>query len=266
MAASNLADIPDARDAWGTPLGAPLYGRLPGRFSDAKGGRFRDGEVLTIQYRTDPEAIRALLPLPLEATTDTVMVQVSRWGDVPGAGRNIHECNVMLGARLTGPNSVVQGSYSPYFYVDLDRSMAGGREFHGQPKRMATVGLETRGDIHVGWVVANGIEIFVGTMQYKLQPARFEDVRRRIDLVTNINLKIIPHIDGRVAIRQLTSRDLTDIEVSECFVGPCTAEIRPNATAPMYRLPIREFLEGYYWRTEFSLVGGNIIYDYLADK
>ena len=40
--------------------------------------------MVTVQYRTDPAAIRRLLPEPLVPTNDTVMVQVARWGDVPG--------------------------------------------------------------------------------------------------------------------------------------------------------------------------------------
>ena len=42
-----------------------------------------------------------------------------------------------------GGHGTVQGAYSPYFWVESDRAMAGGREFHGQPKRIADVALET---------------------------------------------------------------------------------------------------------------------------
>ena len=49
----------------------------------------------------------------------------------------------------------------------------------------------------------------------------------------------------------------------ECYEGPCTAEIRPSATTPLYRLPARTFLEGFYWRCDFTLTGGRILHDYL---
>jgi acetoacetate decarboxylase len=245
--------VPSAEDAYATPLDSPLYGPPP--------GRFRDGEVLTVQYRSDPQAIRSLLPEPLQPTNDVVMVQVARWGDVPGLGRDTYECNVMIGATFAGPPPV-PGSYSPYFYVDSDRAMAGGREFHGQPKRHAEVRLEHRGDIVVGTVAADGIDVFVGTLPYKANAARFEEVRAEVDPVTNINLKIIHEIDGRTALRQLTARDLTDIVVGECWSGPSTAEVRPHATRPLYRLPVLAFLTGYYWTTEFSLVGGRVLHSY----
>jgi acetoacetate decarboxylase len=248
--------IPSPETATGTPIDSPLSGLPPARFSD--------GEVLTFQYVTDPSAIRALLPLPLQPINDVVQVQVSRWGDGPGAGRDIHECNVMIGARYVGSRETVEGSYSPYFWVQSDRSMAGGREFHGQPKRLAEISLDNVGDLQIGRVRSNGIDVFTGTLQYKAARSSAERLRGRIDLVTNLNLKIINHIDSRPAIRQLTARELADLDVSECYEGPCTVEIRPAATAPLYRLPVRGFLEGFSWRTEFSLVGGRILHDYLA--
>ncbi len=211
-----------------------------------------------MQYRTDPAAIRRLLPAPLEATNDTVMVQVARWGDVAGLGRDTYEANVMVGARL----GELTGCYSPYFWVTSDRAMAGGRELHGQPKRIGSVTLEHRGDLVVGTVANNGIETFTGTLPYKAVPSSFEAVCQRVDIVTNINLKILHHIDGRTAVRQLTARDLTDIDVPGCWSGPSTAEVRPNATSPLYRLPVLGFLEGFYWYTEFSLVGGRVVHEY----
>ena len=246
------AEIPAARDAHSIPLDNPLHGPPP--------ARFRDGEVMVIQYRSDPENIAALVPEPLVPLNDTVLVQIARWGDVPGLGRDTHEVNVMVAVRFENKH----GSYSPYFFVDSDRAMAGGREFHGQPKRMAEVRLETRGDLIVGTLRRNGIDVFTGTLPYKPRPASIGDVRRRVDFVTNINLKIIPQIDGRPGLRQLTARDLTDIEVAGCWTGPGTARVEPNAQAPLYRLPVLEQLEGYYWLGEFSLVGGVVLHDYTA--
>jgi acetoacetate decarboxylase len=251
--------IPAPEDAVGTPIDSPITGLPP--------ASFRDGEVLTFEYVTEPGAIRALLPEPLEPINDTVQVQVSRWGDVPGAGRDIHECNVMVAARYRGADgTTTEGAYSPYFWVQSDRAMAGGREFHGQPKRIADISVRTVGDLHVGQVRHNGFDIFTGTMQYKAAASSLERLRGRVDLITNINFKVISHIDSRPAIRQLTARDLTDVEVHECYEGPCTVEIRPTATAPLYRLPVRAFGAGFYWRTDFRLVGGRILHDYLADR
>jgi len=238
------------------PMDAPLHGRPPARFSDC--------EVLAILYRTDPAAIVELLPPPLEPVNDVVMVQIGRWGDVPGMGRNTYEANIMVAARYTTDGKTVVGAYSPYFYVDNDRAMAGGREFHGQPKRFATVTLEARGDIFVGQVIANGITVFTGTMHYKARRADFDEVCRHVNPVTNINLKIMPHIHGGYAVRQLTARDFVDMDITQCFGGTGTAEIHPHATVPMHRLPVREQMDAYYWTGAFSLIGGVVLHDYLS--
>ena len=39
---------------------------------------------------------------------------------------------------------------------------------------------------------------------------------------------------------------------------------RPNAQAPVFRLPVVEPLETFYWRADFTLVTGEILHDYLA--
>lgn len=248
--------VPRAADAWSTPLDSPTYPRYP--------VPFRDTEILTVEYRTHIDAIRALVPAPLVPTGDTVLLHVARWGDVPGLGRDIGECNVMVGVRFDSPNGTVAGAYSPYFFLDNDRAIAFGREVQGQPKRYAKVALESRGDLHVGTVIANDIAVLTCTMPYKPQPGTLERIRERIDMVSNINLKIIPHIDGGMAVCQLVARDLANIRVHECWTGPATVEIRPNAAAPLHRLPVLEFLQGYYWRADFELVGGRILHDYLV--
>lgn len=245
-----LHDVPDVMQAHSTPLDNPMHGATPARFSD--------GEVLVI-HQTDPDAIRAVLPRPLAVLGDTVMVQVARWGDVPGAGRNAYEVNVMVPVQYDGPDGPIKGSYSPYFFVDNDHTMAGGREFHGQPKRMADVSLEVRGDLIVGSLRRNGIDVFTGTLPYKSRVASLDDVRRRVDFVTNINLKVIPQIDGTAALRQLTARDLTDIDMRGCWSGPATARIEaPGGLLLGGRLLTRRWRGAARLRSR-GLIGGAIV-------
>ena len=104
----------------------------------------------------------------------------------------------------------------------------------------------------------------VPTHPYKQRRDTLAPISSLMDFSTNMNLKAVDHIDGRPAIRQLTSRRLGDLAVHECWGGSCTVELRPNAQAPVYKLPAREMLEGHYWRADFTLVPGRIIYDYLA--
>ena len=115
----------------------------------------------------------------------------------------------------------------------------------------------------VGTVERNGIDVITGTLPYKQQAVDAEALAPHFDFATNLNLKAVDHIDGRPAIRQLTSRKLTEVCVHEAWAGPCTVELRANAQLPVFRLPVIEPLQGFYWRADFTLVPGEIIHDYL---
>jgi acetoacetate decarboxylase len=216
------------------PWDAPLVPEFPFTFKDV--------EVMTLVYRTDLNAVAALLPAPLVPISDRVLIHIYSMKDVQWLG-NYGECNVMIGAELPG---VERGGYSPHLFLNSDVGLAHGREVHGQPKKFAEPKLEVRKDLLVGTVERNGIDIITGTMGYKQQAG-----------------DLIPHIDGRPAIRQLTSRTLSQVKIHECWTGPCTVELRPNAQAPVHRLPVIEMLDGYHWRGEFTLVPGRVIHDYL---
>ena len=241
------------RGGFSTPWDAPMVPPFP--FT------FRNAEILTLFYRTDPEAMTFLAPEPVEAVGDVVAVHIYKMNDTDWLGPYC-EANVMFGAELPGRAS---GGYSPYLFLGSDVGVAHGREAHGQPKKLAEPRLELRGDLIVGEIHRNGIRILRGTMPYKQRTASPEKLAEHFDFAVNLNLKAVDHIDGKPAIRQLTSRRLADVTVHECWTGPCTVELCPNAQAPVYRLPVFDTLPAYYWRADFTLVPGEIIHNYLAE-
>ena len=225
--------------------------------------RFRDVLILTACWRTEPAAIARLLPPPLEPAGEVVLAHIYQMPDTDFAG-SVHECNVMIGARLSLDGEVIEGGYSTGLYLDSDVGVAHGREVHGQPKKLASLRFEVRGDLVVAEVERNGITILTATLPYKQRAVDPAEMRQHFDFTENINYKVIPNIDGTPAIRQLTARRLTEVEVFECWTGPCTVELRPNAQAPVWRLPVIEPLGGFLWRANFTLVAGRVLYDYLA--
>jgi acetoacetate decarboxylase len=253
--AARLDDAAAPDGPFSFPWDAPLVPPFP--------IRFRDVSILTLCYRTNPAAIARLLPPPLESTGDVVLVHVYRMPDVEFIGQ-VHECNVTVGAALGEGDARVAGGYSTALYLDSDAGIAHGREVHGQPKKLASLSLEARGDLIVAEVVRNGITILIGTLPYKQRAVEPAALSRHFDFAENINYKVIPHIDGSPAIRQLTARRLGELEIHECWTGPCTVELRPNAQAPVWMLPVLEPLEGFFWKANFTLVGGRILHDYLA--
>jgi len=245
--------VEDIRQSgFSTPWDAPTIPKFP--------FKFRNAEILTLYWRTDPEAIAFLLPPPLEPLGDVACVHIYRMNDTDWVG-SYDEANVMIGARMGDR----KGAYSPYLVLSSDGGVSQGREVHGQPKKLGQPSMEFRGDLMVGTVERNGIDVITGTLPYKQVTASPDDLAPHFDFGTNLNLKAIDHIDGRPSIRQLTSRKLTDVKVHEAWTGPCTVELRPNAQLPVFRLPVIESLQGFYWRADFTLVAGEIIHDYLED-
>jgi acetoacetate decarboxylase len=243
-----LADI--RKGGFATPWDAPMIPPFP--------FRFRNAEILTLYWRTDPDAIRWLLPPPLEPTGDIACCHIYRMNDTDWLGPYA-EANVMVGARL-GDRA---GAYSPYLVLSSDVGVTHGREIHGQPKKLGEPSVEFRGDLIVGTVRRNGIDVLTGTTPYKQHACGADALKPHFDFATNLNLKAVDHIDGRPAIRQITSRRLAEVTVHECWQGPGTVELRANAQVPVYRLPVVEALEAFFWRADFTLVPGEVLFDYL---
>jgi acetoacetate decarboxylase len=242
----------DLLNAWSTPLDAPCAPPFP--FT------FRNVDILTLAYRTTPEAVRRLLPEPLQPISDWVLIHIYNMNDVEWLGK-YGECNVMLGAELPGK---VAGGFSPFLFLNSDGGLAQGREVHGQPKRWANPRVEFRSDLIVGVLERNGIDVVTGTMGYKQTRGEIADLKRvTYDFSLNLNFKLIHHIDGRPAVKQITSRQLSDMKIHECWSGPCSVELRANVLAPLFRLPVIETGNGYFWRADFTLVPGTVVYDYL---
>jgi acetoacetate decarboxylase len=223
--------------------------------------QFRNAEILTLYWRTDPEAMAFLLPPPLEPIGDIACVHIYKMNDTDWIGP-YYEANVMFGARLGNR----EGAYSPYLALSSDIGVSHGREVHGQPKKLGQPSIEFRGDLIVGGVARNGIDVITGTLPYKQTAVGTNALSPHFDFATNLNLKAVDHIDGRPAIRQITSRSLTDVTVHEAWTGPGTVELRANAQLPVFRLPVIEPLEGFFWRADFTLVAGEIVHDYLGDR
>ncbi len=239
------------QSGFGTPWDAPMIPPFP--------FRFRNAEIMTLYWRTDPSAMAFLLPPPLQPIGDVACVHIYKMNDTDWLGPYC-EANIMFGAELPGKAS---GAYSPYLVLSSDVGVAHGREIHGQPKKLGHPSVEMRGDLIVGLVERNGIDVLTGTMAYKQRQVEAAAMKPYFDFATNLNLKAVDHIDGRPAIRQLTSRRLAEVTIHEAWEGPCTVELRPNAQLPVFRLPVVEPLRGFYWRADFTLVSGEIIYDYL---
>lgn len=247
---------PDPLSAFASPWDAPHYPAFP--------VGFRNVSILTVFWRTRPEAVERVLPPPLRPTAPVVAAQIYLMPDVDGMGR-VNECNMMVAAGIGEP-ATVSGGFSTLLILDSDAGVAHGREVHGQPKKLGRPSVTVDGDLVVGRVARNGIDVLTATTPYKRQRSDLQTMRSYFDISENLNYKVVPNIDGTAACRQITARRLRDVEVHECWVGPATVELRPNAQAPIWELEVLEPLAAFYWRADFTLEPGRVVHDYLNES
>jgi len=238
-----------------TPTAAPLVPRFP--------IRFRNTEIFSVLYESSFEAVAALLPAPLVPLSPQVLLHLYAMHDPDVFGPH-REFAVQLDAGL--PGGEVRGAYAAMIMLSTDGGLATGREVYGQPKKLGEPSLEARGDLLVAVARRNGIDVLTATMPYKPRSARIEELSERFPFRTNLNYKVIPHVDGSDAIRQLTARTLEDVVVHECYAGEATVSIAPNANVPLHRLPLQSGALGFHWRTDFTLPFGRVVHDYLAEQ
>jgi acetoacetate decarboxylase len=241
----------DAHTVDGTPYGAPLVPPLP--------IRLRRTEILTVVYETDPATAAALIPAPLELAAPLAVVNVywmhdAEWFGVYG------ESAVQLPVRLPDGSDAV---YSPFLVLGSDGAVAAGRELYGQPKKGGTVSLAPDGDLLVGRVTRNGIDVITATMCWKQQAATDDAL---LELVpgagTNVNLRVLP--SGDELVRELVVRTFEDVETHECWAGPATIELRPNAQVPVHRLAVGDVRLGLHRIVDLTLPPGCAIHRYAA--
>ncbi len=244
------------------PLAPPSYPAGPYRFIDR--------EYLIISYQSDAEAIRAALPEPLEPEGDTVLYEFIRMPDSAGFG-NYTESGVVIPARFGSENV----NFTAQMYLDDEPPIAGGREIWGFPKKHAHPKLEIVHDTLTGTLEYAGVQVAIGTMGYKHQHLLYDVHGRKAcssaSIVekmgkTQVNLRIIPDVDGTPAIAQLVAYNLNDIKVKGAWSGPARLHLVAHVNAPVADLPVRKVLGGLHFIADLTLPYGRVLFDYKKSR
>jgi acetoacetate decarboxylase len=238
------------RTAYSMPLTSPSF--PPGPY------RFFNREFFVITYRTDPEALAAVVPEPLEVMEPLVKYEFIRMPDSTGFGDST-ETGQVIPVRFNGE----EGGYVHSMYLDDDAPIAGGRELWGFPKKLASPKISTETDVLVGTLHYGSVLCVSATMGYKHRAADHDAVMRSLK-APNFMLKIIPHVDGTPRICELVRYYLEDIVLKEAWTGPAALGLFPHALADVARLPVREVISALHFRTDLTLGLGTVAFDYLA--
>jgi len=234
------------------PAMGPSYPHLPFRFVNR--------EYMIIIYESDPAAIRAAVPEPLKPDpSNQVFYEWIQMPDSSGFG-SYCESGVVIPCSYKGEpvNFVAQ------MYLNDDPPIAAGREIWGFPKKWAHPKLEVVEDTLTGTLIYAGQQVAMGTMTYKNESLARNPEKTLASLgKTQVNLKLIPDVDGKPAIAQLVAYNLIEFTVKGSWVGPARLNLIPHVNAPVADLPIRKIVGGRHFIADLTLPGGRVLFDYL---
>ncbi|MGW1786824.1 acetoacetate decarboxylase [Streptomyces sp. NPDC002143] len=234
-----------------TPLTAPAY-PIP------SGTRFIDREYLNIVYRTDPEALRAVVPEPLAVGEPLVRFEVMHMGDVGGGFGPYTEAGIAIPVDFEGE----QGEYLHAMYLDNFPATAGGRELSAYPKVMGSPRLYVDHGALVGTLDFGTLRVATATMGYKHVRLDPEEALRQITVPTYM-VKIVPGYDFRPRVADLVRTEITDVTVKEAWTGPARLQLFHHVLAPLADLPVVEVVSASHILTDLSLAPVKPVFDYL---
>ncbi|MDT8915936.1 acetoacetate decarboxylase [Amycolatopsis sp. PS_44_ISF1] len=240
----------EVRAQLATPLAAPAFPRGPYRFT----GR----EYLNITYRTDPDALRALVPEPLRIGEPLVRFEVMRMPDVTGLGDYTESGQVAMVTYEGEP-----GDFTLGMYVDSLPAIASGREVAAYPKKLGSPKLFTDSDTLVGTLDYGSIRVALATMGYKHRELDESTARHELTAPTYM-LKIVPGYDGQPRICELARSRISDVTIRGAWTGPARLHLVAHALAPLADLPVLEVVSASHLLTDLTLGRAAAVHDYLA--
>ncbi|WP_087047262.1 acetoacetate decarboxylase [Caballeronia ptereochthonis] len=241
------------RNAFAMPVHNPAYPRPPFRFLNR--------EYFIISYETDLDALRAVVPEPLEVDSGLVHYEFIRMPDSSGFGDYTESGQVISVIDPDGNKA----SYTHAMYLDDEGPIAGGREIWGFPKKLASPRLSVDGkDTLLGTLDYGTQRIATGTMGYKYRPLDLEAERKKLADTPNYLLKVLPHVDGTARVCELVRFFLRDVSVLGAWEGPAALELHAHALAPIADLPVRKVVGARHVIANLTLDIGEVAYDYLA--
>ena len=147
--------------------------------------RFVNGEMLSVDFLSDPDYVASILPPPLASgDSPAITAMIGRWqsncvGDFFGG-------SIYVSARHDG----IDGLYVLAMFMDGDVPTIYGRDLFGEPKKLARSQLHRRGDQFNAWLERNGVVLMElrAELPEDLGPSESEGV--------NFNFKARPAANG----------------------------------------------------------------------
>ncbi|MET9816775.1 acetoacetate decarboxylase [Streptomyces sp. NPDC006355] len=239
----------DVRQHLTTPLTSPAYAPMVPRFTDR--------EYLNVVYRTDPDALRAVVPEPLRIDEPLVRFEVMKMGDVSGYGPYT-EAGQAVPVRFEGE----RGEYLHAMYLDNFPATASGREVSAYPKVIGSPSLYVDSGALVGALDHGTLRVATATMGYKHHELDRREAEAQITVPTFM-LKTVPGYDGLPRVQELVRTRINDVTVKGAWTGPARLQLFQHVLAPLADLPVLQVVSASHILTDLTLSGVEPVHDYL---
>jgi acetoacetate decarboxylase len=241
--------IEDVRRHATTPLTRPAFAPVVPWFTDR--------EYLNIVYRSDPDALRAVVPEPLQIEEPLVRFEIMKMNDVTGYGPYT-EGGQAIQVGFDGE----QGEYLHAMYLDNFPATAAGREASAYPKVIGAPKLYVDQGVLVGTLDYGTLRVATATMGYKHEALDTCEAQDQITVPTFM-VKAIPGYDGAPRVLELVRTEITDIVVKAAYSGPARLQLFQHVLAPLADLPVLEIVSASHILTDLTLAPVKPVFDYL---
>jgi acetoacetate decarboxylase len=234
------------------PAASPAYPHAPYRFVDR--------ESLIIIHRSDPMALRRVLPEPLTLAPEPLVTwEWARLARVDGTGESI-ETTISIACVHDGePAEFIHGGYR-----SEDSAIAAGREIWGLPHRRGRSRLEAIATHLAGALDLAGECVAMASLRLARGAGALDRAAALAWLTKpRITLKLMPGADGRPALVQLIGFRYADVALKGVWSGEARLDIPANTRAAVDGPPATEVIGGFQILADVTLPYGRVLHDYL---
>jgi len=203
-------------------------------------------EYLVVSYESEPAAIRAVLPEPLE----------------PG-GVNIVRVEFVVLRAPDGGCAVEVDVVIPAWLNDTAVDFLAHRWIDGYAR--AHPKLIALADTLAGIVECAGQAIASATMDNGHTAYSTTAVARQLGR-PRVSLRRAADIDGRCAMAQLVESRVAHVRVRDASAGAAQLHLGRDALAPSRALPVSRVLGGLHFVADVTPAGSRVVHDYAQNE
>lgn len=236
---------------------------------------YYSGDMLTVEYRTDPDRVAELLPEPLrlcESDPGAVAIIWADWQSCSEGGQELldpvraqyKECFVVVRCSYHGT------TYSRCVYIWVDKDFALVRGLHqGYPKKLGSIHATRphpygRGAPRPAAGGAFGATLAAADRRLAQAVVRLREPSETAGFVNGHPMahhRWLPAIerDGGLALDELIVSGSAEATAGQAWVGDAELELFESPSEELYRLEVREIIGGYFRQVGVVWNGGSLL-------